>query len=347
LPIADMNRTPPQSSSPEDVERKTILILRILSESDGPVGARIVAARMRDHGVTLSERSVRYHLKLMDERGLTLLAGRRDGRAITDLGREELAHARVRDKIGFVISRIETLAYKTSFNPGKGEGMLPVNVSLFSEEIFGEALEAMVPAFQSELYVSDRVAMGRSGERLGDIVVPEGKTGLATVCSIVINGYLLKNGIPMDSKFGGILQVRRRVPLRFVELIYYAGSSLDPSEAFIRGKMTSVGQAIRDGEGKILANFREVPAPSVPLVKRLLGELQNAGIGGVMTIGDIGEPICQVPVDPSRVGLILMGGLNPVACAQEAGLETENRAMSTVMDFKALQPFATLRNLFR
>jgi repressor of nif and glnA expression len=129
-------------------------------------------------------------------------------------------------------------------------------------------------------------------------------------------------------------------------LIYYTGTSLDPSEAFIRGKMTSVGDSVRLGEGKILANFREVPAPSVSAVRELLGRLAEAGIDGVLSIGDVGEPVCQVPVDSSRVGLILMGGLNPVACAQEAGLETENKAMSTVMEFKDLQPFDGLRNLF-
>ena len=51
---------------------------------------------------------------------------------------------------------------------------------------------------------------------------------LATVCSIVVNGVLLKNGIPMDSKFGGIVQISRGEPLRFVKLIHYSGSSLDP-----------------------------------------------------------------------------------------------------------------------
>ena len=80
---------------------------------------------------------------------------------------------------------------------------------------------------------------------------------MATVCSIVVNGVLLKNGIPMDSKFGGILQIRNGRPLRFVELIYYSGSSLDPSEVFIRGKMTSVRSVVDEGEGMILANFRE------------------------------------------------------------------------------------------
>jgi len=65
---------------------------------------------------------------------------------------------------------------------------------------------------------------------MGDIAVPDGKVGFATVCSIVINGVLLKHGIPIDSKFGGILQMRKGEILRFVELIHYAGSSLDPSE---------------------------------------------------------------------------------------------------------------------
>ena len=74
----------------EDVERKGLLILKILSESQEPVGARVIAARMKDRGLDLSERTVRYHLKLMDHRGLTRLIGRRDGRLITDHGKDEL-----------------------------------------------------------------------------------------------------------------------------------------------------------------------------------------------------------------------------------------------------------------
>ena len=91
-------------------------------------------------------------------------------------------------------------------------------------------------------------------------LVPEGKMALATVCSIVVNGTLLKAGVPIDSKFGGILQMQNRSPLRFVELIHYAGSSLDPTEIFIRANMTSVAKAAESGSGDILANYREVPA---------------------------------------------------------------------------------------
>jgi repressor of nif and glnA expression len=327
---------------PGEIERKIVMILRILKENQEPVGARIIARRMQEEGIMLSERTVRYHLKLMDERGITHLAGRRDGRVITERGIDELDNAMVQDKVGLAISRIEILSYMTTFDPEKGEGFLPVNMSFFSRESFKEALKIMRPAFESGIAVSDLVAVAKENERLGNALVPAGKIGLASVCSIVINGVFLKAGIPMDSKFGGIIQMRNRNPVRFVELIHYSGSSLDPSEAFIRSEMTSVRKVLEKGEGNILANFREVPAPCRPLVEELLRKLKQFRIGGVISIGEVSEPVCQVHVDLNKVGMILTGGLNPVACAQEAGIKAENRGMAMVMDYRGLKPFETV-----
>ena len=326
-----------QLFKPEEVERKVILILKILNESPEPVGARVIARKMSEQNVQLSERTVRYHLKLMDERGLTKLIGRRDGRIITSLGQDEISNARVQDKIGLSISRIDVLSFRTTFNLKKMRGLTPVNISFFPQDQFRKALVAMKPVFKKNLAVSSRVACAPAGKYLGDIVVPEGKVGLATVCSILINGVLLKQGIPIDSKFGGILQVRNSEPLRFVELIHYSGSSLDPSEIFIRGKMTSVGQVVEKGEGKILANFREIPALSVNLVEDIIGSLGKAGIHGVLSIGSAGNPVGQTSVDLNKVGMILVGGLNPVAKAHEEGFDVDNQAMSTVMEFDDLQ----------
>ncbi len=56
-------------------------------------------------------------------------------------------------------------------------------------------------------------------------------------------------------------------------------------------------------------------------------------------MGEISEPVCQVPVDMNKVGVILIGGLNPPACVQEAAFEVEHMAMSTVMDYSGMQPF--------
>ncbi len=326
----------------QDVERKVLTILKVLSNSDEAVGARIIARRLKDHGIELGERAVRYHLKLMDERGLTQLLGRREGRVLTEQGMKEVRDALVEDKVGFAITRIELLAFRTSFNLKERSGYVPVNISFFSKEQFSKVIQVMKPAFEKELCASHLVAIAREGEKLGELIVPEGKVGLATVCSIVVNGTLLKAGVPIESRFGGLLQIRNGQPLRFVELIHYAGSSLDPSEVFIKAGMTSVTETASRGEGTILANFREIPALCRPIVEEVITKLKEAGMGGLLMMGNTSEPVCQVPVGLNRFGIVLIGGLNPVAAAVEAGINIENRAMSTVVEYKDLIRFEAL-----
>ena len=325
----------------QDVERKTLTILRVLADSQEALGARIIARQLKDRGVELGERAVRYHLKLMDERGLTELVGR-DGRLITRTGLEELKSALVKDKVGFVFSRIELLAFRTNFNLDHKTGVVPVNISLFTEKSFPKALPIMKRVFKAGLCVSDLVSVAHEGETIGDLTVPRGKVAFATVCSIVVNGALLKAGIPMDSRFGGILEIKNHQPLRFVELIHYAGSSLDPSEVFIMAKMTTVTEASHSGQGKILANFREIPSICRPLAEEVTGKLRAAGMNGVMVMGGTSEPVCEVPVELNRIGVILLGGLNPVAAAAESGLEVDNHAMSTQVDYKSLTKLENL-----
>jgi HTH-type transcriptional regulator, global nitrogen regulator NrpRI len=326
----------------QDVERKVLTILKVLSNSNEATGARVIARRLKDYGVDLGERAVRYHLKLMDERGLTQLLGRRNGRVLTEQGIKEVKNALVKDKVGFAISRIELLAYRTNFNLQTHAGFVPVNISYFAKEQFSKAVQIMKPVFQNELCVSHLVAVAQQGEKIGGLIVPEGKVGLATVCSIVVNGTLLKAGVPIDSRFGGLLQVCNRQPLRFVELIHYAGSSLDPSEVFIKAGMTSVIEAARKGEGTILANFREVPALCRPIVGGIITQLEEAGLRGLLMMGNTSEPVCQIPVELNRFGIVLIGGLNPVAAAEEAGINAENHAMSTVLEYKNLIRFEDL-----
>ena len=319
----------------QDAKRKVIAILKVLQESKEPLGARIIAQQLKSYGIELGERAVRYHLKIMDERDLTRLVGR-DGRLITVAGTEELKSALVRDKVGFAISRIELLAFRTNFDPTRRAGLVPVNVSFFPEEKFPEAMEIMKPVFERGLCVSDLVLTARAGEKLGDGIVPKGKIALATVCSVVINGTLLKAGIPMDSRFGGIVEIKNQKPLRFVELINYNGSSMDPSEVFIRARMTSVLEVAKKGEGKLLGNYREVPALCRPVVESVVAQLKEVGIGGLLVMGNASEPVCETPVELNRIGIVLLGGLNPVAAAEEAGIEADSHAMSTLVSFQSL-----------
>ena len=62
----------------------------------------------------------------------------------------------------------------------------------------------------------------------------------------------------------------------------------------------------------------------------------------VITLGKMGESVCQAPVDVNKMGVILLGGLNPVAAARESGLEETNLPMSTVMEYKDLRRFSSV-----
>ena len=321
-----------------DAEGKLISILKVLSESSESLGSITIARRLEDEGVFLSERAVRYHLRIADERGYTQPAGR-DGRMITEEGRREVKEALAPQHLGFVREKLEMLAYQTTFDPVKRSGQLPINTSIIDKDKFKKALSAMKDAFKAGLCVSELVATAPEGEKLGAVVVPEGKIGLATVCGVAINGVLLKGGVPVEFRFGGVLELRNSKPRRFVAIIDYAGTSVDPSEQFIRARMTSVGQAARMGTGKILGVFRTFPAPARGIVEEKIALLKEVGIGGVYAVGDTSEPLCQIPVPLNRIGIIQLGGLNPVAAAVEAGVEIENVAENGLIDFQQLHSF--------
>jgi repressor of nif and glnA expression len=321
-----------------DAEGKLIAILKLLSESSEPLGSITLARRLAREGVFLSERAVRYHLKIADERGFTQPGGR-DGRMITPEGRLEVKEALAPQQLGFVRDKLELLAYLTTFDPEKRSGQLAINTSIMDKAKFKRAVAAMSDTFKAGICVSLLVATAGEGEKLGSVVIPEGKIGLATVCGASINGVFLKAGVPTEFRFGGVLEIKGSKPRRFVAITEYAGTSTDPSEQFIQAKMTSVGQAARTGNGKILGAFRTIPAPAREVVERMTALLKEAGITGIYALGHTSEPLCQVPVALNRVGLIQLGGLNPVAAAVEAGIEIDNIAESGMIDYEELHSF--------
>jgi len=325
-------------SAGSDTEKKTLSILKILSESSEPLGSITLARELEHRGIFLSERAVRYHLRIADERGYTQPLGR-DGRMITPKGREELRMALAPDQVRFILDKLELLAFSTTFDPVKRTGQVAINTSIFDKVSYERALVAMREVFKAGLCVSDLVAVAPEGEKLGGVVIPIDKVGFATVCGVTINGVLLKAGVPIESRFGGVLEISDSKPRRFTAIINYGGTSLDPSEQYVRARMTSVGQAARTGTGRILGNFREILAPSRPLVEETIAKLKEAGIGGVYALGNISEPICQIAVGQNRAGMVLLGGLNPVAAAVETGIEVDNFAESGMMDFQQLRSF--------
>jgi len=313
-------------------------ILSILDKCTAVTGSRELSRKLTKHGVELTERTVRYYLKMLDGQGYTEVFGK-EGRKITDRGREELRHSLVSDKIGFVISRIETLSYLTTLDLAAMEGDIILNISWFPRKNLRRALELLKPVFSSSFVMSDRVILAEEGEKIGDALVPKGMMGLGTICSVTINGIFLKAGIPVASRFGGVVETMDNKPQRFLSLISYAGSSLDPLEMFIKSNMTAVSEAVAGRKGKILASFREIPIVCLDKAAKLARTLEERGIRGILMIGSPNTPLLEVPVGIDKAGVVIIGGLNPVAVLEEHGIATESKAMSTLFEYSRLVSF--------
>ena len=188
------------------------------------------------------------------------------------------------------------------------------------------------------------ITLLQPGERVGHTVVPEGMIGIGTVCSITLNGVLLKYGIPTNSRFGGLLELQNGTATRFVDIITYEGTSVDPLEVFIRSGMTDYVGAVTTGNGRIGASFREFPAESRDLVIELADKLQHVGLRGFMKIGRMGQALFDIPVSEGRVGAVVIGGLNPMAILEETGLRTYSRAMAGLVEFNKLFHYEELES---
>jgi repressor of nif and glnA expression len=201
----------------------------------------------------------------------------------------------------------------------------------------------MSQVFAAGYAMGTMVALLSPGEQVGQMAVPEGAVGIATVCSITVNGVLVAHGIPTHSRFGGLLELREHKPTRFAEFINYDGTTLDPLEIFIRSVMTDYVGATRTGNGLIGASFREVPADSRDHVLALAKQMERVGLGAVYLVGWPGQQLLEIPVSEGRLGLVVIGGLNPVAILEEKGIPVyRTGALAGLVDYGRLFPYEEL-----
>ena len=324
--------------------KKKILvsILNILHKAEKALGGTRISKRLEEFGFDLSQRTVRYYLQKMDQDGLTQNLGKR-GRKITLKGEDELKSSFVIEKVGFVASKIDTLTYLMNFSLKKLRGDVILNISAIEREYLTKALQQIQLVLRAGLGMGRFVVLGFPGTKMGNVSIEGDRVAIGTVCSVTINGILLKEGIHTTSRFGGLLELIKGRPFRFTEIINYDGSSIDPLEIFIKGGMTSVRHAAITGDGKIGASFREVPSIAITKVEKIRKKLNEIGLGGILMIGKPGRPLLDIPVSEGRAGMIVSGGLNPLAAVEESGIATENIAMKGLFQFDQLVPYWELK----
>jgi HTH-type transcriptional regulator, global nitrogen regulator NrpRI len=319
--------------------RARFAILKALDELGGTAGASKISEMLGGSGIELHARAIRFHLLKMDRDGLTRSVARHEGRLITETGRKELARISVMRKVGSISSRMDELGYRMSLDGASGKGSVVANAALIYQRDLSRSFHYIAPVFASGFSMGDRIAVKLAGDRICGMEVPHGKILLSTICSVSMNGLFIKAGIPVVSRFGGLVEMEGNVPKRFIELTEYQGTSIDPHKLFIMAHMTKVGQCASNGSGVIGVSFREFPSVAIDQAKRLFTMLRRLNLNGILAIGQPNRPLLDIPVSEGRTGMIAIDGLNPIAALHEAGIPVELNPLSGLEDIDTFVPF--------
>jgi len=83
-----------------------------------------------------------------------------------------------------------------------------------------------------------------------------------------------------------------------------------------------------------IADIREFVGPAREGVCDLLHRLQGCGLGGVLAIGQMGQPVLGIPVRDHTFGMALLAGINPALPSYEQGVPMEFSLVECLVDFR-------------
>lgn len=222
----------------------------------------------------------------------------------------------------FTLSRIENLMHQVSFDPVRMKGKIITNTSLVDKRYLNEAMSVFNDVIQSGLSVSPLIML----------VEEKGLIKIKTACSLTISGVLLKSGIPVRPKGGGLIEVIEREPVRFTDMLMYWATTIDPIDVLTAQELTDITGMMRTGNGRILGNLQEAPMLAREKVEEVLERLTSAEFTGVLELSEPNMNVLGVSVERDHMGIALVGGTNLVAAAQECGIKISHESISGLTD---------------
>ena len=231
----------------------------------------------------------------------------------------------IHPKISFLLSKSWNLIQQVNFDVEKRKGDIISNVSYIDKDDLDKSLEIMEESYNSNpKYINPYY-------KLVNHPTDDDKIGIATICSLSIDGILIDNGIMSNPKYGGLLELTE--PPLFIDLISYNGSTEDPHKIFLAKNMTSINKNI--GPNKILASFKEIPYISRDYSVYLLDILNNIGFS-IYKIGKPRELTYNAKADNYNFGVVTGSGLNTVGAIKEKGIDVEVKAIEKLLPFEKM-----------
>jgi repressor of nif and glnA expression len=208
------------------------------------------------------------------------------------------------------------------------------NTAVVAKDDLERVLGIFKLVYAAGLNVGPYVRIIEGGESFNGVSIQKGFSGILTICSITIDGVLLKAGIPVKPVCGGIVQVTEKIPVRFTEILRYDATTLDPLDVLMSQELTSVLEMINTGSGKVLASVREVPMAAKNHLENLLSDLMEAEFKGVLEVGEPNSDLLEMPVSRGHIGVAIIGGINSMAAVRESGVEIQTHAISGLTDIR-------------
>jgi repressor of nif and glnA expression len=226
-------------------------------------------------------------------------------------------------KLPFMLSKSWNLIQQVNFDIEKRKGDIISNVSYLKKEDLDKTLGIMEETYNSNpKYINPyyKIVNHPSDDNM---------VGIATICSLSIDGLLINNGIMSNPKYGGLLELTE--PPLFIELISYNGSTVDPHKIFIAKNMTSISGNF--GPNKILASFKEIPYIAREYAVDLLDTLDKIGFS-IYKIGKPREVTYNAKAENYNFGVVAGSGLNSIAAVRERGVDIHVKAIEQLMPFE-------------
>ncbi len=236
----------------------------------------------------------------------------------------------------FVNNTIEDYAMQVTYDPREGTGTVVYNMSIVRNEDLEYSISVCKDAYKAGICVSGLVRFFAPGEKISGYHVPDGHTAIITMCSSTLDGILLRKGVPLNPIGGGVVEIERRIPRRFTHIILYEYTTIDPLQVLISQEITSITDVMRKGSGNILANIRQCHMEAEVLIGEVMDDLAGSSFSGILDVGLPNTPALGVTVDPQYMGIVAVGGTNPMAAIKEGGVRVHTQAIKGLMDVRTM-----------
>ena len=216
-----------------------------------------------------------------------------------------------------VLSKMMSMMHNVSYDIESNRGNVLVNTGYIDKKYEDDVIDALKECYKSKTVISDRIGIEKDGNQIK----------INTLCSTTIDGIFLKYGIPIIPYYGGILELGKN---RFIDIIAYGGTSLDPHEVFFNRV---------DGEKTILSGIRKAPMEARDNLIKIVEKLNWTGI---LNIGMPNNDLYGIKVEKGMFGFASIGGMNPFVLIKNKGIPVKIEALHDIKEYSKLIPLKEL-----